>query len=72
MHVSKHQDQGMARRDRRADETPEVMNARASYNSWRSLIRKLPRGDDLYTMQALWDGALGIRKPTRSLVIRLR
>jgi hypothetical protein len=71
MHVSKHQDQGMARRDRRADETPEVMNARASYNSWRSLIRKLPRGDDLYTMQALWDGALGIRKPTRSLVIGL-
>lgn len=52
----------MARREKRADETPEEMNARAGYNTWRSLIRRLPQMDDLYTMQALWDGALGICK----------
>ncbi|RYP08153.1 hypothetical protein DL764_002060 [Monosporascus ibericus] len=57
---SEHQDRGSAQRDSRADETPEEQRARASYNSWRSLIRRLPQANDLYAMQGLWDGALDI------------
>jgi hypothetical protein len=57
---SEHQDRGSAQRDRKADETPGEQRARSSYNSWRSLIRRLPQANDLYAMQSLWDGALDI------------
>jgi len=52
-------DRRSAQRDRKADETSEQQLARASYNSWRSLIRRGPV-NDLYAMQSLWDGALDI------------
>ncbi|KAF2730880.1 P-loop containing nucleoside triphosphate hydrolase protein [Polyplosphaeria fusca] len=53
-------DRGSMLRDKRAEETLIEQEARASYGSWRSIIRRQPRATDLYGMQLLWDGALEI------------
>ncbi|KAI9656429.1 MAG: hypothetical protein M1829_000420 [Trizodia sp. TS-e1964] len=56
----KGEDRGPAPRRQRADETPDEQLARASYSSWRSLIRRTAQPDNLLTMHAIWEGALEI------------
>ncbi|KAF1984925.1 NFX1-type zinc finger-containing protein 1 [Aulographum hederae CBS 113979] len=57
---NQHDDHGSTRRNKKAEETPEEQDARVSYNSWRSLIRRQPVANDFHAMQQLWDGALEI------------
>ncbi|OAL52703.1 hypothetical protein IQ07DRAFT_535610 [Pyrenochaeta sp. DS3sAY3a] len=54
------QDRVRVQRDKRLDETAEEQFARATYSSWRSLIRRMPLSNDLHTMQSVWNGALEI------------
>lgn len=44
----------------RREETPEQQQAKAEYNTWRRIIKREPRANDIMTVRSLWTGALDI------------
>ncbi|KGQ06692.1 NFX1-type zinc finger-containing protein 1 [Beauveria bassiana D1-5] len=53
-------DQQPGQRHRPAEETPEQVQVRTDYNSWKRMIKQEPRQNDGQTAERLWRGALEI------------
>ena len=55
------QNEGSSRQPReRSEETPEQQQAKAEYNSWKSLIKREPKTNDTDTIRSVWTQALSI------------